>query len=78
MLTIKILEDQLVNALQKAAREQQTSVDEIAQTTLRQHLQAQTIFPKSYSFIGIGHSGKGTLSVDVEKILAEATNRQEG
>jgi hypothetical protein len=34
--------------------------------------------PKRYSFIGIGHSGKGHLSTHVEETLAEAANRREG
>ena len=33
---------------------------------------------KTYSFIGIGHSGKGNLSTHVEAILSKGANRREG
>ena len=32
--------------------------------------------PKSYSFIGIGHSGQGNISTQVEATLKNAANRQ--
>lgn len=34
--------------------------------------------PKSYSFIGIAHSGNGSLSTDAESILDESADRREG
>ncbi len=33
---------------------------------------------KSYSFVGIGHSGKNNLSQQTETILARGTNKLEG
>jgi hypothetical protein len=33
---------------------------------------------KRYSFVGIAHSGNGSLSTDAESILQEAADRREG
>ena len=33
---------------------------------------------KGYSFVGIAHSGNGSLSSDAESILDEAADRREG
>jgi len=52
-------------------------MDELIAKAIKAYLQP---IPKTkrYSFIGIGHSGKGHLSTHVEETLAEAANRREG
>jgi hypothetical protein len=78
MLTIEIKEDTLVEALQRIARSKRSTVDKVAQEALRHYAQREQLAAPPYSFIGIGHSGKGGLSTAVDDILAEAANRREG
>ena len=79
MVTIAIqTEEAILNTLKEMAQQQQTTVEEITQEALRQYLQSHPVNAKPYSFIGIGHSGKGNISSQVESTLTQATNRQEG
>jgi hypothetical protein len=79
MVTIAIqTEEKILKAIQEIADQQQTSVEAITQEALRQYLQSQIIAKPTYSFIGIGHSGKRNLSTQVEAVLAEAGHRREG
>ena len=79
MVTIAIqTEETTLNALKEIAEQQQITVEEATQEALRQYLQSQTTGTRAYSFIGIGHSGKGNISTQVESTLARAANRREG
>ncbi len=79
MITLIIqAEEDLANALQQVAEQKATTIDAVAKEALRDYLRTQSIRPSQYSFIGIGHSGKGNLSKQAEVILAGAANRREG
>lgn len=79
MITLVIqAEEDLAAALQQIAEQKATTVDELAKEALRDYLRAQSIPSRTYSFIGIGHSGKGNLSKQAESILEKAVNRREG
>ncbi len=79
MITLVIqAEEDLAAALQQIAEQKATTVDELAKEALRDYLRAQSIPSRTYSFIGIGHSGKGNLSKQAESILEKAANRREG
>ena len=79
MVTLKIQADEeLVVALEAIAEQKLSTVEEVARQALGQYLQAQPVHPKTYSFIGIGHSGKGQLAADAETILAKGASRREG
>lgn len=79
MITIVIqAEDDLATALQKVADQNATTVDAVAKEALRNYLRAHHARPCTYSFIGIGHSGKGNLSTQAEEILQNAVDRREG
>jgi hypothetical protein len=78
MVTIEIREDNLVKALKEVARQQNKTVDEVATDALTRYLQGEQPIAHPYSFIGIGHSGKGNISTAVDETLAEAANRHEG
>lgn len=80
MVTIQIqTEETTLMALQEIAAQKQVTLEELTQEALRQYLHRQA--PSSsrpYSFIGIGHSGKKSISTQVESTLAQAANRREG
>jgi hypothetical protein len=79
MITIVIqAEEELATALQQIAEQKATTVDAVAKEALRDYLRAQSIPSRTYSFIGIGHSGKGNLSKQAESILESVANRREG
>lgn len=79
MTTIKIqAEEELVTALKQIAKSKVTTVEALVKETLLNYLQVQSSQSKSYSFIGIGHSGKGNISMQVESTLKKAANRREG
>jgi len=79
MVTIAIqAEETLIATLRQIAERRQTTVEEVTKEALEQYLQKQTLKAKTYSFIGIGHSGKKNLSTQVESILTQAANRREG
>ena len=71
------LDNELLEVLQQTAQSQAVSMDELIAKAVKAYLQP---IPKTkrYSFIGIGHSGKGYLSTHVEETLAEAADRREG
>jgi len=79
MITLVIqAEEDLATALQQVADRKATTVDAVAKEALRDYLRAQSTPSRTYSFIGIGHSGKGNLSKQAEAILESAANRREG
>ncbi len=79
MITLVIQADEeLATALQQVAEQRATTVDVIAKEALRDYLRAQSTPSRTYSFIGIGRSGKGNLSKQTESILENASNRREG
>ena len=79
MITIQIqAEEELVTALKQIAKRKLTTVEAIANEALLNYLQLQSFPSKSYSFIGIGHSGKGNISTQVDATLKKAANRREG
>jgi hypothetical protein len=79
MVTIAIqTEETILQALQHIADQKQTTVEEITQEALQQYVERQVRPSSSYSFIGIGHSGKGNISTQVEVRLRQAANRREG
>jgi hypothetical protein len=79
MITLIIHADEdLATALQQVADRKATTVDAIAKEALRDYLRAQSTPSHTYSFIGIGHSGKGNLSKQAEPILESEVNRREG
>lgn len=76
MITIVIqAEDNLATALQEIASRNETTLEAVAKEALTSYLQAQL---RQYSFIGLGRSGKGDLSLQAEKILQDAIDRREG
>jgi predicted transcriptional regulator len=79
LITLVIQADEeMATALQQIAEQKATTVDAIAKEALRDYLRAQASPSRAYSFIGIGHSGKGNLSKQAEAILESAANRREG
>ena len=71
-------EEELINALERVAETRSTTVDSVIKEALRRYLQSAPAQAKTYSFIGIGHSGKRNLSTQVDALLAEAAHRREG
>jgi hypothetical protein len=79
MVTIAIqAEETLIATLKQIAERRQTTVEEVTKEAMEQYLQKQALETKTYSFIGIGHSGKKNLSTQVESTLIQAANRREG
>jgi len=79
MVTIAIqTEETILKALKEIAEQKQTTLEDITQEALRQYLQSQASSSQVYSFIGIGHSGKGNISTQVETTLTQTANRREG
>lgn len=79
MVTISIqTEEEVLKALKEVAKQKQSTVEEVTEEALHQYLQRHIASPPPYSFIGIGHSGKGNISTQVEARLTQAANRQEG
>jgi predicted transcriptional regulator len=76
-LVIQVEED-LATSLQRVADEKATTVEVLANEALKSYLRTQATQRRSYSFIGIGHSGKGNLSTQAEEILQKAVDRREG
>jgi len=67
----------MIESLTRLAKHRTTTLEAITKEALIQYLQSQPSPPKTYSFIGIGHSGKGNLSTRVEKTLEEGGNNRE-
>lgn len=79
METICIQADtDLIESLARLAKQRTTTLEAIAKEALIQYLQSQSSPVKTYSFIGIGHSGRRNLSTEVEEILKKSGNRREG
>ncbi len=72
MTTIKIqAEDEILAVLKQIAKSKLTTVEALAKETLLNYLQIQPSKSKTYSFIGIGHSGKTNILKQVEATLNE-------
>ena len=79
MVTIAIqTEETILKTLKEIAEQKQTTLEDITQEALHQYLQSQASSSQVYSFIGIGHSGKGNISTQVETRLTQTANRREG
>ncbi|MCK6619416.1 MAG: hypothetical protein HUU32_15275 [Calditrichaceae bacterium] len=79
MTIIKIkADDEIVAALTQIAKSKVTTIEALVNEALLNYLQLESPRPKSYSFIGIGHSGKGNISTQVEETLKRAANKREG
>ncbi|NUO79214.1 hypothetical protein HUU05_03985 [candidate division KSB1 bacterium] len=79
MTTLAVpLTDDAFLALQQIAAKQKTTLEKLAEEALAHYLHAHTAAPRAYSFIGIGHSGQGDLSLKVEETLAKVADRREG
>ncbi len=79
MVTISIqTEEKVLNALNEVAKQKQSTLEEVTQEALQEYLQQYSQPVPSYSFIGIGHSGKGNISSQVETTLSRAARRREG
>jgi hypothetical protein len=80
MVTIPIdTEEKVLTELEEIARRRETTVQDVAREALLHYLKEQAEHSgPSYSFIGIWHSGKHSLSREVEAVLEEGANRREG
>jgi len=79
MTTIKIqAEDELVTALEQISKNRLVTMEALIKEALLHYLQGQLPKTKKYSFIGIGHSGKGNISTRVDATLKDAANPREG
>lgn len=79
MTTITIQADEeIINSLIQAANRKSMTTDALVKEALLRYLQEQFPEPEKYSFIGIGHSGKGNISKHVNSKLRKAANRREG
>lgn len=70
-------EDELVQALRQLAAAESKPIETIAREALLFYIQ-RAVARRKYSFIGIGRSGKGNLSTQVEEVLAKSADRREG
>lgn len=79
MQTLQIqLDEEILQNLRQQAKIQATSVENLVRNALANYLKTSVSTGKSYSFIGIGHSGKGKLSTQVDEILDKSAKRREG
>jgi predicted transcriptional regulator len=79
MITIVIqAEEDLAIALQQVAEKKATTVKAVTKEALKNYLRVHHTPRRAYSFIGIGHSGKGNISTQAEEILQKAADRREG
>ena len=79
MKTIEIAaDDMFFETLEDLARAESKSLEALVREVLSQYAQKLTTKRRSYSFIGIGRSGKGDLSTRVEEALADGAHRREG
>lgn len=77
IITVEI-EDAIVDQLTVLAAERQIALDDLIREALNAYLAAQRLQAERYSFIGIGRSGKGNLSTQVDETLAQNADRREG
>lgn len=66
LLTVMLKSDQLIELI----AQQSEKVEPLPTNS--------TPTKQPYSFIGLGRSGKATISAEVETVLAEAADREEG
>jgi hypothetical protein len=67
-------DDQLMTALRLMAEQQATTVESLIRDVLAAYVKLRgEPEKKTYSFIGIGKSGRGDLSVRAEEILTAET-----
>jgi hypothetical protein len=76
MVTIPIqTEDEVLLELEEIARQRRTTVQDVAQEALLHYLREQPPRSGAYSLIGIWHSGKRSVSQEIEAALGQAANR---
>lgn len=79
MITLQIeAENDLITALEQTAKREAKTLESVIKEALQQYVHGELPQSKTYSFIGIGHSGKGKISTQVETILEDAADRSEG
>ncbi len=79
MQTLQIqLDEEILQNLKQQAKAQATSVENLVRNALANYLKTSASPVSNYSFIGIGHSGKGKLSTQVDEILDKSVRRREG
>jgi hypothetical protein len=79
MSTLVIHADEnLISELRQIAAEKLVTLEDIVLDALKKYLHEHPIPQKKYSFIGIGHSGKGDISEKVDETLNIAADRCEG
>lgn len=79
MTTITIhAEEEIIKSLKQIAKQKLTTTEALVKEALLSYLKLQTLESRKYSFIGIGHSGKGNISTQVETTLKKAAKRREG
>ncbi len=79
MTTITIqAEEEIIKSLKQIAKHKLTTTEALVKEALLNYLQMQAPKSKKYSFIGIGHSGKGNISTQVETTLKKAADRRDG
>jgi metal-responsive CopG/Arc/MetJ family transcriptional regulator len=79
MPTIAIeIEDALAEQLTAVAEERGLTVGDLIRKALNSYVAAQRSQTMRYSFIGIGNSGKGNISTQVDETVARGANRCEG
>jgi hypothetical protein len=72
------LPDDLAAALEREARQEHKPVSEIARTAIEARLHRLPIVDgkRQIPFIGIGHSGHGTLARDMEDIMEQEWTKE--
>ena len=79
MTSITIAADEnLMAALQSIAEKKATTLETVAREALTTYVRSHPVGKRAYSFIGIGRSGKGKISKEIEPTLEQAANRREG
>lgn len=72
-------DEQLFATLQQIALQKAKTFEEVVQQALLDWVSDyRNDETRSYSFIGIGRSGRNDLSISVEEILADQADRREG
>lgn len=79
MRTIEIHPDEnTLHDLEQLAQARMSTIEALTEEAVLQYVRRTAAPPKTYSFIGIGHSGKGDVSSRVEETLAAGADRRRG
>jgi hypothetical protein len=71
-------DEEMLAALKRIAEYNSISIEGVARKALLQYLQSFEKKSKTYSFIGIGKSGKKNISIQAEDILSKEIDRKKG